>query len=180
VDFSIAVVHAGGLNVVAAVVTVHHDKVAPLDDALTVLTAPVRWITSRIPYRFELLLFVLSAATRYYHSDTPGAVVFDETHFGGFVGSYHEGRYFFDIHPPLGKLSLLWLGYLFGYDPAACSYKGILSVYAGECQFYILRRIAGVWRSNRNSLPVACLVCRVLPRSCFHRACHAQPICLID
>ena len=106
-------------------------------------TAPVHWLVSRIPYRFEVLLVVLAAATRFYHSELPVGVVFDETHFGGFVHSYHVSRYFFDIHPPLGKLTLLWLGYLFGYDPDQCDYKGILKLYGPECKYWILRRIAG-------------------------------------
>lgn len=39
----------------------------------------------------------------------------DEFHFGKFVDSYLNGTYFFDIHPPLGKLTLAAGGKLGGY-----------------------------------------------------------------
>lgn len=105
----------------------------------------MRWFISRFPYPWELLLFLLSGMVRYYNNLDPAAIVFDEVHFGGFVEGYHTGHYFFDIHPPLGKLSLLWLGYLFGYDPSACEYKNISDVYPPGCKFYILRRIAATF-----------------------------------
>jgi dolichyl-phosphate-mannose--protein O-mannosyl transferase len=58
---------------------------------------------------FAILIgFTLSAfAMRFYHLDQPREVVFDEYHFFYFVMDYEKGEYFFDIHPPLGKL-LLW------------------------------------------------------------------------
>lgn len=47
----------------------------------------------------------------------PGEVVFDEVHFLRFVRAYYRGEYFFDIHPPLGKLVLLLVTYLFCGNP---------------------------------------------------------------
>ena len=43
-------------------------------------------------------------------------VVFDEYHFGKFVNGYITGEYFFDIHPPLGKLLLCLVAWMGGYD----------------------------------------------------------------
>ena len=43
-------------------------------------------------------------------------VVFDEYHFGKFVNGYITGEYFFDIHPPFGKLLLSLVAWLGGYD----------------------------------------------------------------
>eukprot|EP00965_Chrysotila_dentata_P086513 2855730-Pleurochrysis_carterae.AAC.1 len=43
-------------------------------------------------------------------------VVWDEVHFAGFVNGYLTGSYFFDIHPPLGKLALAASATLGGYD----------------------------------------------------------------
>lgn len=57
--------------------------------------------------RPELLLLLLSAAlTRLWNVFSPHAVIFDEVYFKAFAGHYLDHRYFFDIHPPLGKLLL--------------------------------------------------------------------------
>lgn len=109
---------------------------------------PVASAWAALPYRFELLLFVMAAAVRYWKITYPDSVVFDEYHFGAFVGNYYTGHYFFDIHPPLGKLTLMWVGWLFGYDNEVCSYSAIHDTYDPECKYYILRYIAGacgVW-----------------------------------
>jgi len=54
-----------------------------------------------------LIFLCLGIFTRFAFLDNPKEVVFDEFHFFHFVSEYEEGKYFFDIHPPLGKL-LLW------------------------------------------------------------------------
>ena len=59
-----------------------------------------------------IVLAVVSLAVRLYRIGTPDGVVFDEYHFGKFVNNYFDGQYFFDIHPPLGKLTLAFFGLL--------------------------------------------------------------------
>jgi dolichyl-phosphate-mannose-protein mannosyltransferase len=55
----------------------------------------------------ELVLLIAAAfATRLWEVTRPSAVVFDEVYFKVFAGHYLDGHYFFDIHPPLGKLLL--------------------------------------------------------------------------
>lgn len=55
-----------------------------------------------------VLLFLVALIVRGWDIPYPPSVVFDEVHFLRFVRGYYEGKYFFDIHPPLGKL-ILWL-----------------------------------------------------------------------
>lgn len=43
--------------------------------------------------------------------------MFDEVHFGKFISGYFTHEYFFDIHPPLGKLLISGMGYITGFRP---------------------------------------------------------------
>lgn len=53
-----------------------------------------------------LLLAALSFTIHFAFLSYPAQVVFDEVHFGKFVAGYFTHQYFFDIHPPLGKLMI--------------------------------------------------------------------------
>ncbi len=65
--------------------------------------------------RLLLILFALSAALHGFKLSEPRSVVFDEVHFGGFVNDYHDGRLFFDIHPPHAKLLIAGAAIAGGY-----------------------------------------------------------------
>uniref|UniRef100_A0A8C9XH70 Protein O-mannosyl-transferase 2 n=1 Tax=Sander lucioperca TaxID=283035 RepID=A0A8C9XH70_SANLU len=69
------------------------------------------------PTRVLLMLVVgLSFSTRLYKITEPPHVCWDETHFGK-MGSYYINRtFFFDVHPPLGKMLIGLAGYMTGYD----------------------------------------------------------------
>ena len=64
------------------------------------------------------LIFVITTTsfiTRLWNLQTPNAVVFDEVHFGNFTNWYSLSEYFFDIHPPLGKLVMFLFANLSEY-----------------------------------------------------------------
>ncbi|XP_011305386.1 protein O-mannosyl-transferase 2 [Fopius arisanus] len=61
-------------------------------------------------------ILVLTAATRFYKVSEPQHVCWDETHFGKMGSWYINRTFFFDVHPPLGKMLIALSGYLTGYD----------------------------------------------------------------
>lgn len=64
-----------------------------------------------------LLLLALGLATHFWFIARPAEVVFDEVHFGKFVSAYFTGAYYFDIHPPLGKLLIALAARVGGFTP---------------------------------------------------------------
>lgn len=60
---------------------------------------------------------MLGLTTRFWFFGSPNEVVFDEVHFGKFVSGYYTGKYFFDIHPPLGKLMIAGFAKFFDFKP---------------------------------------------------------------
>lgn len=68
---------------------------------------------SRIAF---ILITVASFATRLYDIHEPAHVCWDETHFGKMASWYLNRTFFFDVHPPLGKMLIALSGHLTGYD----------------------------------------------------------------
>ncbi|XP_046804385.1 protein O-mannosyl-transferase 2-like [Lucilia cuprina] len=61
-------------------------------------------------------VLLLTIATRYYKVTEPDHVCWDETHFGKMGSWYINRTFFFDVHPPLGKMLIGLSGYLTGYN----------------------------------------------------------------
>ncbi|ESO86133.1 hypothetical protein LOTGIDRAFT_129702 [Lottia gigantea] len=68
-------------------------------------------------YYFCLLVFTsASLASRLYNIENPSHICWDETHFGKMGSWYINRTFFFDVHPPLGKMMIGLAGILTGYD----------------------------------------------------------------
>ena len=64
-----------------------------------------------------IILAVLALTVHLSFLSYPSQVVFDEVHFGKFVAAYSTSQYYFDIHPPLGKLVIAGFVKLTGTNP---------------------------------------------------------------
>lgn len=69
----------------------------------------------KIDFLFFIIIF-LAFFTRLFFLIYPSEVVFDEVYFGKFVSAYFSGKYYFDIHPPLGKLIIAGFAKIFNYQ----------------------------------------------------------------
>ncbi|TSC90789.1 MAG: glycosyl transferase family protein [Parcubacteria group bacterium Gr01-1014_2] len=67
--------------------------------------------------KYILIILALSLATHFVLFSYPAETVFDEVHFGKFISGYFTGEYFFDIHPPLGKLIIAGAAKISGFQP---------------------------------------------------------------
>jgi dolichyl-phosphate-mannose--protein O-mannosyl transferase len=105
------------------------------------------YFASAIKKYWYVLPTLLSLALHLLFWNYPQQAVFDEVYFPTFAQAYFTGAYYFDIHPPLGKLLLSAAAWVFGYHGGG-SFSAI-GVDPGIswwqlCGFRILPMIAGV------------------------------------
>ncbi|KAK9485603.1 Dolichyl-phosphate-mannose-protein mannosyltransferase-domain-containing protein [Lipomyces starkeyi] len=67
-------------------------------------------------YVAPILFTILSFLTRMYKIGISDIVTWDEAHFGKFGSHYLKREFYFDVHPPLGKMLVGLSGYLCGYN----------------------------------------------------------------
>ncbi len=63
------------------------------------------------------IILAVSIATHFAFFGHPNQTVFDEVHFGKFISGYYTHEYYFDIHPPLGKLMIAGFAKIFNFRP---------------------------------------------------------------
>ncbi|XP_011506531.1 PREDICTED: protein O-mannosyltransferase 1 [Ceratosolen solmsi marchali] len=98
---------------------------------------------TRIKVNFEidllsLLLLLMGLGTRLYRLEEPKSIVFDELHYGKYVGLYMKNTFFFDLHPPLGKQLIAAAAYLAGFD-GNFKFDRIGSLYTDTVPLFALR-----------------------------------------
>ena len=116
---------------------------------------------------FELLFFILliavGLALRMPFLWHPDQVVFDEVHFGQFVSAYYTGEYYFDIHPPLGKLLIAGFAYFFEFK-AGFDFANIGAEY-GDIPYAALRFLPNLAGALIPAAVVAFLLVLGIPKT---------------
>ncbi|KAI4291851.1 dolichyl-phosphate-mannose-protein mannosyltransferase [Pancytospora philotis] len=97
-------------------------------------------------YMPQLAVFVLSYLVKEYKIEKGNFVIWDEAHFGKFSQAYLDRAFFFDVHPPLGKMLTALSGWLYGQSssflfssaeefPASFDYVGMRRCHAFIASF---------------------------------------------
>lgn len=85
-------------------------------------------------------------------------ISFDEVHFGGFASQYLRREYFFDVHPPLGKLLIAAIGYVAGFDGTFRFEKIGLDFSTGSAPYRFMRLMMILFGTGSIGFGVASLI----------------------
>ncbi|XP_012273929.1 protein O-mannosyltransferase 1 isoform X2 [Orussus abietinus] len=99
-----------------------------------------------------MILLLAGLATRLYRLEEPHSIVFDELHYGKYVGLYMVRTFFFDSHPPLGKQLVSAAAYLAGFD-GQFKFDRIGSPFGEDVPLFALRLVPALCGSL--ALPTA-------------------------
>ena len=89
------------------------------------------------------LYTLLSLFTRLFLIGRSPTVIWDEAHFGKFGSHYLKSEFYFDVHPPLGKMLVGLAGLLSGYDGHFEFKSG--ETYPDNVNFYGMRIIMAMY-----------------------------------
>ncbi|KAF9954767.1 hypothetical protein BGZ72_004313 [Mortierella alpina] len=124
------------------------------------------------------ILVTVAIFVRIWKLAVPAAVVFDEQHMGGFVRDYLSGKFFMDVHPPLGKLLYTAIARLqgfheqFGFTRGHVKWVGLFTlVTIGLCLFkYLQESRKHLYLSMRDfsrQLLALCICLIILPSALY-------------
>ncbi|KAJ3021845.1 Protein O-mannosyltransferase 2 [Thoreauomyces humboldtii] len=74
------------------------------------------WPQTTVQWAIPVVLTLAALFTRLYKISWADFVVWDEAHFGKFAGHYLKQTFYFDVHPPLGKMINGLAGYVGGFN----------------------------------------------------------------
>ncbi|ORZ19601.1 Dolichyl-phosphate-mannose-protein mannosyltransferase-domain-containing protein [Absidia repens] len=104
------------------------------------------------------VLTILSFWTRFRLISLSKTVVWDEAHFGKFGSHYLKHDFYFDVHPPLGKMLVGLSGVLAGYNGSFGFESG--STYPDGMHYGVMRIFNAMWGALL--VPLAYLTARQL------------------
>jgi len=80
------------------------------------LNTPKEVKLDQIDFILVFFISIVSFCVHLWCIQHPAHVIFDEVHFGNFTNWYTKSEFFFDIHPPLGKIIMFLFANFSEYD----------------------------------------------------------------